>query len=63
MSMNETNKCPVCGQTDLEDFEICSACGWQNDHYQMDHPDRRGGANNMSLNEAREAYKNGKEIH
>ena len=63
MSMNETNKCPVCGKTDLGDFEICSVCEWQNDHYQMDHPDRQGGANVMSLNEARQAYKNGEKIY
>jgi hypothetical protein len=32
---------------------------WQNDHYQLFHPDKSGGANQMSLNEARIAYEKG----
>ncbi|MDD6683258.1 MAG: CPCC family cysteine-rich protein [Clostridiales bacterium] len=62
MNTPETNKCPVFGKTELQDFEICSVCDWENEHHQMDHPDFGGGANNMSLNEAREAYKNGNKI-
>lgn len=59
----ELTKCPVCGQSMLEHFEVCSICGWQNDYYQLDFPDKDGCANNMSLNEAREAYKKGERIH
>lgn len=62
MIMSKTNKCPVCMQADLDDFEICPNCEWQNDHYQFAHPDAGHCANNMSLNEAREAYKQGKKI-
>ena len=62
MNAKETNKCPVCGQTELEFMEVCSVCEWQNDIYQRDHPDRGGCANNMSLNEAISAYKNHKPI-
>lgn len=57
-----TNKCPVCGKADLEVFEICPHCEWQNDLYQLDFPDQGGCANRMSLNEARIAYKEGRQI-
>ena len=43
-------------------FEICE-CGWQNDPLQFDNPNYKGGANEMSLNEAKRAYKEGKEIY
>ena len=62
MSMSVTNICPVCGESTLEAFEICPVCDWQNDRVQMMHPDMEGGANNMSLNQAREAWKNGEPI-
>lgn len=51
--------CPVCGKFTFEklgDFEICAVCGWENDKVQFLDPDFRGGANSMSLNEAREKY-------
>lgn len=54
--------CACCGQKTLEceDFyEICPVCGWEDDPLQRDEPDYQGGANQMSLNEAKEAYKNG----
>ena len=60
--MSETNICPVCGQSVLKAFEICPVCDWQNDRVQVKHPDWEGCANNMSLNQAREAWKSGKEI-
>lgn len=63
MNTPETNKCPVCNRTDLEDFEVCPVCEWQNDQYQRTHPDAEGCANNMSLNQAREAYRKGEKIH
>ena len=53
--------CPVCGQHELGYYEIC-ACGWQNDPIQFSNPDYSGGANDMSLNEAREAYLKGKQV-
>lgn len=58
---NETRVCPVCGEEPLAAFEICG-CGWQNDPVQYDDPDYSGGANRMSLNEARKAYAEGREI-
>ncbi len=61
--MSEKMKCPVCGKYEFEeydDFDICEVCGWENDGYQLDHPDYMGGANTMSLNQMREGYKMGK---
>lgn len=63
MSMNATDVCPVCGQSALEAFEICPVCEWQNDRVQLAHPDMEGGANKMSLNQAKAAWKNGEKIH
>ena len=62
--MNETKdltliKCPCCGKTEVEEYDICENCMWENDPVQRLNPDNSGGANSMSLNEARKAYKNG----
>lgn len=40
-----------------ETFEICPVCNWEDDDVQFNDPDFRGGANEESLNEARENYK------
>ena len=61
-SWNEQqHSCPVCGLNELSAFEICD-CGWQNDPVQFDNPDYPGGANKMSLNEARKAWAEGREV-
>ena len=54
-------QCPVCGEHMLDSYEICD-CGWQNDPIQTKDPDFKGGANRMSLNEAKVAYKKGRPI-
>ncbi|AEC00295.1 CPCC family cysteine-rich protein [Selenomonas sputigena] len=62
--MAERIKCPVCGKFEFEerdDFEICDVCYWENDDLQRRNPDMSG-ANRMSLNEARQAYKEGRQI-
>ena len=41
------------GSEDTGSFDICPVCGWEDDNVQADNPDRRGGANGMSLNEAK----------
>ena len=46
----------------VEEYDICEVCDWENDPVQLWKPDRPGGANIMSLNEAREAYSQGKEV-
>jgi hypothetical protein len=55
---NEKYRCPCCGYKTLDfpppnSFEECDVCLWQDDGVQFDEPDRRGGANSVSLNEAR----------
>ncbi|MGN1014279.1 MAG: CPCC family cysteine-rich protein [Butyricicoccus sp.] len=62
--MNEMkkNNCPCCGQTVVEEYDICNECGWENDPIQREKPDFRGGANRMSLKEARAAYAAGKPV-
>ena len=59
-------RCPCCGNMTLDDepghFDICDVCGWEDDNIQRDDPDFWGGANDMSLNQAREAFKQGKPI-
>ena len=57
--------CPCCGVGLVEanhEFDICDVCGWEDDDYQFNHPDYRGGANHMSLNEARKAYRERKNV-
>ena len=47
--------CRCCGKLTIEerdDHEICEVCGWEDDQYQNEHPERGGGANVVSLNEA-----------
>lgn len=59
ITMNEELLCPVCGRhyfTEKDAYEICPVCGWEDDKVQRQDPDYRGGANRMSLNEARQKY-------
>ena len=60
--MVEKFNCPVCGEIvegKKGEHEICGKCRWEDDPYQGKHPDYKGGANKMSLNQAREAFKKG----
>ena len=53
-------KCPVCGKYEFEeknDHDICPYCDWENDNYEYRYPDSSGGANGISLNQARKNYK------
>ena len=55
--------CPVCGRHTFSDvFEKCPVCGWENEYVQEKNPTWRNGANEMSLEEARKAYAEGKDI-
>ena len=57
--------CPVCQKYVFEEygcFETCPVCNWGDDPLQRAEPDYKGGYNHLSLNEARLAYKKGKEI-
>jgi len=58
-------QCGCCGQYTIEEegtMESCSVCGWMQDPYQEEFQDKPGGANLMSLNEARQAYEEGRPI-
>jgi anaerobic ribonucleoside-triphosphate reductase len=59
--MNEgVQSCRCCGESTLSEshsYEICEICGWEDDPVQNEDASFRGGANQMSLNEAR-AYWN-----
>lgn len=50
--------CACCGKYELEmpDYDVCEICGWEDDPLQNMKPDYRGGANKMSLNQARENW-------
>ena len=61
--MNEVKKyqCPCCGNYTISEkppgtYEICPVCYWEDDDVQYSDPGFEGGANDMSLNEAREKY-------
>lgn len=60
-------KCKCCGYYTLEDepldpnlhpgtFEICPVCFWEDDAIQYKNPDYAGGANNVSLNQAKKNF-------
>ena len=54
-------KCPCCGYYTFEEpientFAICPVCFWEDDGIQLLEPNRSGGANYVSLNEAKANY-------
>lgn len=62
--MEERHKCPVCGKYEFDEdnsFDVCEVCGWVDDALYEQDPDKSpGGVFKMSLNEARQAYQNGR---
>ena len=53
-------QCPCCGEMTLEmagNYEICPRCGWEDDPTQSADPTLEGGANALSLNQAREKWR------
>jgi hypothetical protein len=53
--------CPCCGYLTLEEpppgtYDICKVCFWEDDPVQFRDPDYAGGANAVSLNQARRNY-------
>ncbi len=51
--------CPCCGKfffSEKNAWEICPVCGWEDDPSQRRDPDLAGGANRLSLREAKTAY-------
>lgn len=54
--------CPCCGYLTLSraspgTFEVCPVCYWEDDDVQARDPEYSGGANAVSLNEARANYR------
>ena len=54
--MTETIPCPVCGKAHVAEYDICDVCGWENDPVQLFEPNLPGGANEMSLQQAKIWY-------
>ncbi|KAA8996385.1 hypothetical protein FJU30_21575 [Affinibrenneria salicis] len=57
--------CPCCGArvfAELGEYFICPDCNWEDDPLQSREPAYAGGANRMSLNEARDAFRQGKPV-
>jgi hypothetical protein len=55
-------QCPCCGYFTLDEkppgtFEICPVCYWEDDDVQFNNPNYVGGANGISLNQARKNYR------
>ena len=46
----------------VAEYEICDVCLWENDPAQLWKPSQSGGANMMSLDEARQAFRAGKKV-
>jgi hypothetical protein len=58
-------KCACCGNTLsplLSSHDICGVCKWEDDPVQNKDPDYDGGANYISLNQAKQALAEGKSI-
>ncbi|MBK0097148.1 hypothetical protein IBT49_14275 [Erwinia sp. S63] len=56
MSEKELYPCICCGNNTIGEpdrYEICSFCHWEDDPVQSNDPDFGGGANRLSLIEAR----------
>ena len=54
--------CPCCNFLTLSEegpgtFDICAVCRWEDDNVQFDDPNYPGGANRVSLNEARANFR------
>ncbi len=60
---SDKNICACCKKALVGFYDICDVCGWQDDPIQNKNPDYDGGANEMSLNQAKQAYKEGKKIY
>lgn len=60
--MNKKYACPCCYFLTLSEappgtFEICPVCNWEDDDVQFHNQDYKGGANDVSLKEAKNNFK------
>ncbi|MFV0456880.1 MAG: CPCC family cysteine-rich protein [Pseudomonas sp.] len=61
--MSELLPCQCCGSLTISEYgkyEICPICNWEDDPVQSENPDYSGGANALSLSQARENWKSEK---
>lgn len=64
--MNTVHSCPCCGKYEFSEegsYEICPVCNWEDDPVQEEDPNFGGGANTMSLSEARIAWSKGLKVY
>ncbi|MDR0969552.1 MAG: hypothetical protein LBM67_03320 [Lentimicrobiaceae bacterium] len=59
--MNEKFFCPCCGYDTLNEEPpgtalICPICFWEDDYEQYNNPDRKRGANTVSLRQAKQNF-------
>ena len=55
--MKATKRCSCCGYLTIdEEYDICPVCDWEADGVQERDPTHAGGANHMSLIEARASF-------
>lgn len=59
----DSTLCPCCLKIIVDKWDICDICGWENDPLQATKPDLKGGANTMSLNEAKKAFQESKPVY
>ena len=61
MAKQSMYPCPCCGYLTMPElrgsFTFCEVCVWEDDDLQFADPDFAGGANDPSLNEARENFR------
>lgn len=63
--MRTVYPCPCCVNYEFSQegsYEICPVCNWEDDPVQYEDPNFGGGANFMSLNEAKEAWSKGLKV-
>ena len=61
--MKQAHVCPICGKfmfDEVDSYDICDICGWEDNSVQEMHPDKDYGPNGYSLNEYKSLYENGK---
>lgn len=61
MEIKKKYQCKCCGYFTLGEegsYDICPVCFWEDDEAMYRDPDMTGGANKVSLTEAKENYKN-----
>jgi hypothetical protein len=61
MTSGQKFACPCCECLTLDEkppgtFDICPVCGWEDDDAQFRDPDYEGGANRVSLAQARHLF-------